>query len=372
MRLAVVVSSLARGGAEGVAALLANGWSARGHAVTVITFTPPTTTPQQVLNASVVLRQLGLLAASASPLQALFNNLRRVRMLRRTLASCDADVVVAHGDSTNVLTLLASPGLGLRTYVVEHVDPRQHPLPRSWRLLRHLAYRRATAIVTVSRGILDALPHALRRRAYCIWNPISEPPAGPLPALDGELIVAMGRLTAQKGFDLLLEAFAAVRATRPGLRLRIYGEGPARAALEAQRRSLGLDAAVDLPGATSEPAAALRAGKLFVLSSRYEGFGLVLAEAMALGLPVVATDCPSGPADIVRDGVDGLLVPPGDVAALAEAMARLLDDPVLARQLAARAGEVLERFSLERTLLAWDTLFGQREIRQVRLGLQVI
>jgi glycosyltransferase involved in cell wall biosynthesis len=170
----------------------------------------------------------------------------------------------------------------------------------------------------------------------------------------------MGRLVRQKGFDLLLEAFARCRTSHPRWTLRILGRGEERQALEAQARALNLGDAVEFAGVVKNPQDHLAQSQLFVLSSRYEGFPNALLEAMASGLAVVATDCPTGPADIVTHDENGLLVPAGDVGALAAAMDRLMSDAGERRRLGERAREVQARFAPETILAAWDRLLRAR------------
>jgi glycosyltransferase involved in cell wall biosynthesis len=173
-----------------------------------------------------------------------------------------------------------------------------------------------------------------------------------------KVIVAMGRLDHQKGFDILLDAFSRVRDRCPEWRLHIFGEGPLRTELEELVDKLGLTASVRLPGWTQDPFSEFKHGDLFVLSSRFEGFPNVLCEAMACGMPVIATDCPRGPREIVRPGVDGLLVPPEDVHALALAMHRLMCDEVERRRLASRAAEVASRFAPDKVMGLWEELLS--------------
>jgi glycosyltransferase involved in cell wall biosynthesis len=184
------------------------------------------------------------------------------------------------------------------------------------------------------------------------------PPGAAEPAVP-PVIVAMGRLVPQKGFDMLLDAFAPVARRHPDWNLEIWGEGPQRAALERRRAALGLEQRVRLPGTTAEPHDTLRRAGIFVLSSRREGFPMVLGEAMASGVPCVSFDCPSGPRELIRDGIDGLLVPPSNVAALSAALERLIVDRDLAQRLASKAPEVVDRFSLDAILRQWSAIFTE-------------
>jgi glycosyltransferase involved in cell wall biosynthesis len=169
----------------------------------------------------------------------------------------------------------------------------------------------------------------------------------------------MGRLERQKGFDLLIRAFASIARERPDWDATILGDGPERDALAAEIARWGLTRRIFLPGREPDAMGVLRRAELFVLSSRYEGFPNALCEAMACGLPVVAFDCPSGPVEIVRDGVDGLLVPAENVEALATAMSQLAGDPERRRAMGARATEISGRFSVESVAEKWERILEQ-------------
>jgi glycosyltransferase involved in cell wall biosynthesis len=230
-------------------------------------------------------------------------------------------------------------------------------------MLRRWYYPAAAGVVVQTDATARwARKWLLSDRVRMIPNPVVPPPASIGDAVrnrvpsDTRMMVAMGRLERQKGFDLLLAAFSLVADDHPEWRLVILGEGPERAALEQAIRERGLADRVMLPGVSKTPEDWLRACDLFVLSSRYEGFPNALGEAMACGLPVVSFDCPVGPGEIISHGEDGLLVPAGDVSALAAAMRRLIDDPAEAARMAGRAARVVERFGEEAVAARWEEL----------------
>ncbi len=263
----------------------------------------------------------------------------------------------------NVVTLLACRPLGVDTVVSERIDPSQQPLGRSWSWFRRRAYPSARALVVQTHAARRHLEAVMRGRPiYVIPNAIDAAnaagPRGDSRRFAGGTLqlAAMGRLAPQKGFDLLIDAFAQAAASRPDWSLVILGEGPERQHLEEQIQLRGLEGRVRLLGWVADPNAVLGDCDAFVLSSRFEGFPNALLEAMALGLPAVAVDCPSGPADIIRNEVDGLLVPLGDVPALTTALRRLMSDEQLRHQLGREAVQVVERFSSERYYARWEAV----------------
>jgi glycosyltransferase involved in cell wall biosynthesis len=182
--------------------------------------------------------------------------------------------------------------------------------------------------------------------------------AGGLASPDSKVVVAAGRLTGQKGFDMLIPAFAPVAREHPDWELRIYGSGPQRPELERLIAEHGLEGRVRLMGRTDNIGEAFAEGGLFVLSSRFEGFGIVIVEAMSKGLPVVSFDCPRGPSEIIDHDVDGLLVPNGDVAALSAAMLELVADRERRERYAAAALEKARTFSSDAIGGRWDDLLA--------------
>lgn len=183
-----------------------------------------------------------------------------------------------------------------------------------------------------------------------------------LPAVGGErrekAVVALGRLSDEKGVDMLLETWAQLAPRHPDWVLRVYGSGEDEGLLRAQCTALGLDGSVQWCGSTDDVEGALRGGSVFVQSSRGEGFPLALMEAMAVGLPCCAFDCAPGVREIVRDGEDGLLAPPGHVGALAGCLDRLLSDDGLRERMGEQARRNVRRFAPETVVDRWEELFA--------------
>lgn len=357
-RLALVVHSLGAGGAERTASILAGSWAGDGREVTLITLAARSTdfyvVPQTVLRIG-----LGLSGESKDLWAALRNNLSRLAALRRSIVACRAEVVVSFVESTNLLTLLSTVGTGKAVVVSEQVHPQYHPIGLARSILRRWLYPRANAVVVQTEQIGNWMrEHVPGSRLSVIPNPVRPCPGD---ALESEspsrqpTIIAIGRLVPQKGFDLLLQAFArAVAGHHHAWMLRLIGDGPEKEGLSTLASELGIADRVELTGLVRNPGIFLRRADLFVLSSRFEGMPNVLLEAMACGLPVVSFDCPSGPRDVIRHEVDGLLVPAGDVESLAAALDRLMSSESERRRLGACAKEVVERFSVERVSQMWD------------------
>lgn len=372
-RILVVVHSRQSGGAEDLALRLASDWHDKGAAVGVATFSEASAA--KALTDGIECLQLGYRLTTQSVVDRAWKMATLVRRLRQVIKNWKPDIIVSHGDRTNVVTLAAAAGLHKIVVVVEHNDVNHHPIGRFWSLMRSWTYPKAQAIVGVSLGVTKGMPPSWRVKAVSIHNPVRKfcVPEGAL--LDPHCILAMGRLVEQKGFDLLIEAFARIAVTDDRLKLVILGEGPQRTALQEQIERLGLAERVSMPGRTATPERCLSQGAIFAFPSRYEGFGLALGEAMGMGLAVVAADCPSGPGEIIHHERNGLLVPVGDVEAMARALLRLVRDPELAGRLSLAATEVPILFSEERFLRDWEQLlqaqFRSMPVAQTDLRKQI-
>ncbi|BDA82952.1 glycosyl transferase [Aureimonas sp. SA4125] len=354
-RICIVLTGLQAGGTERVVNVLANEWVPRGWAVTVVTFEPASAAPYYRFHPSVEIRNLALPPSRQSALWAVLATARRVRHLRRAFQDIRPDIVFSFLTRTNVTSLIAASGLGMKVVVSERNNSALQDVGYIWNWMRARLYPRAFGLVTMTRESLALFPAGTFRRSWVIANAVELPTDGERRR-GANILTAVGRLVPQKGFDMLLRAFAEISADFPEWRLVIWGEGEERAALEAERSRLGLDCRVEFPGVTPRPGAWVETADVFVLSSRFEGWGIVLLEAMAADLPVVSFDCDFGPREMIEDQKNGLLVAPNDVSALAKALARVLGDEHLRARLGQAAGTTARQFTPRRMVDQWDAV----------------
>lgn len=364
MKITLVISSLTCGGAERVLVLLAQGFINQGHDVAVITLSAKNTDFYQ-LPPKCSRWALGIMGNSSGLAVAIKNNFQRTIELRQAIKSSTPDVVISFLRITNITTILALMGTKYPLIVTEHNDPQVFSYGMLWETLRRLTYPFCSSLVSVSKGVDEGFTSLPKSKRAVIYNPIIVKDDGQTDELPGEVdpdknwLVSMGRLTEQKGFDLLLQAFQQIVPKYPNWQLIIMGKGELRQELEQMRDDLGLSGKVVFTGALSNPFTVLKQGQLFVMASKNEGFPMAHGEALACGLPVIATDCPSGPSEMIRHNIDGLLVPNQDLEAFAVAMDDLMSNEDKRKQFAAKAPEVTSRFSLDAIVAEWETLIKQ-------------
>jgi glycosyltransferase involved in cell wall biosynthesis len=279
-----------------------------------------------------------------------------LRLLRRFRAM-QGGLVVGTRPSFNLLAAALAPE-GTVTVAQEHMNFNAHRRGLERDVRRR--YRSLGALAVLTEEDRRDYEAALGGATRVVQLPNAVPPLGGEQARpESKVVVAAGRLNSQKGFDLLIEAWKPVAEAHPDWQLRIYGRGLHREAYKRQARDAGLAGSVLLLGATRDLGAALAEGSVFALSSRFEGFGIVLVEAMSKGLAVVAFDCPRGPGEIIDDGRDGVLVPPEDVGALSRALLAVVGDEERRRALGTAALETARRYDPSTVGKSWVTLIDE-------------
>lgn len=386
--LTLIVRTLEGGGMQRIILLLAEAFAKTGIRVEILTGHDAKTTCKLPLGASIrCLPRSNMFSSSLALLKArprdalrllpLLTPLkpdmfRRLPALIAYLRTAKPDAVLTAGTQSNLAAIIARAAAGIpaRLVISEHntlsiVAHRGHGVFR-WAypgLVRRF-YPEADAVAAVSRGVAQDLAQIAglpEEQITLIYNPVDTEAiahAGEMPVehpwftdRSCPIVLGVGRLHRQKDFPTLIRAFAIARKERD-LRLAILGEGSERKMLETLCQQLGVQDDVFMPGFVDNPFAWMSRASLFVLSSAWEGFALVLVEALASGCPVISTDCPSGPSEILQDGTYGSLVPIGNSEAMASAMLATLAAPPDAARLRARAAE----FSVGATVAGYRRL----------------
>jgi glycosyltransferase involved in cell wall biosynthesis len=368
LKIIIFINSLAGGGAERVAATLANYWAREQWDVTIVTLAP-LNEDFYALDPAIKRVAMGLAGESANVLDGLRQNARRVLALRKIVMQLRPEVVLSMMSTPNVLLALACWGLpDVCAIGSERCYPPHFPLGRMWHALRRKLYGRLHAVAALTRECASWIKaNSSARRIPVIPNPVSWPMPSGLPIIEPEkiclpgrkVLLAVGRLSQEKGFEVLIKVFSRLADRHPDWDLVILGEGPERETLQMRIRESAFKTRIAIPGIAGNVGEWYARADLYVMSSFYEGFPNALAEALAHGLPAVSFDCDTGPRDIIRHGIDGLLVPLGSAGELQVALDRLMGDDELRKTLAARAVDARERFSIKKIAYMWESLFKE-------------
>jgi glycosyltransferase involved in cell wall biosynthesis len=290
--------------------------------------------------------------------------LKRLTAARRLIREHRPDVVVSFLTHVNFRVIMAGALMGVPVITCEHTDPAADSRPLGWRIASRLLYPFASSVTLLTPSIEKAFRRKVAFARTCVVpNPLPDElllrPRPTTAASGRRRLVACGSLNTHKQFDKLIDAFAQIMNDAPDWDLWIWGEGPQRKALESRVAFLEMSDRVKLPGASAEIWDEMSRAEVLALSSHHEGLPMVLMEAMSIGLACVSFDCPSGPRELITDGVDGVLVTADDIDALAASLRRVLGDAALRDALGmASRRTTRERYSIQRILSQWDALFA--------------
>lgn len=369
MRITLVIGGLGGGGAERVCINLANCWIERGHHVTILTVYH-TAPPAYAIDSRVQRRSLdwprlprseelnaitpiqhGLQQAGCE--QQLTKDLTYFAVLRHRILAQNPDVVVSHMDITNLRVLVAMHESDVPVIACEHTDATRVSIGW-WQTVRAALLPRARFVVTPHSESADWFSK-YDVQVVRIPNPLIPPPEASFEHNGHRRrLVSLSRLSADKRPDLSVYAFASIAADFPDWHFEIYGDGPMRATVAGIIQKLA-PGRIHLCGFTKNPYDVLRGADLFVSTSWVEGFGNSIWEAMACGVPVIATEAGTSIRSLVRDRIDGI-ISNDTILALARDMATVMRDDEKRAAMSKRAREVVDRFSLEESLSAWDKL----------------
>lgn len=344
MHYVLVISSLTSGGAERVLVRLANYWVQSGHKVSIITFSnTPSFYP---LDDRVVCHYLP--TTSYRWLRFIFFCIRIV-LFRIKIWQLKPDVVLSFLDKVNILTLFMLYKQGIPVVVSERIDPAYHYIHPVWRWLRKKLYPAAKKVIVQTSSVASYFPIP----TTIIPNPVIPIETACDIRENANHIVTVGRLDPQKDHKTLVYAIQPLIKENPNIRLTIYGEGKERGRLEALIQKLELQNHISLPGSVPHIIDELRKADVFVFPSLYEGFPNALCEAMALGMPVVASRC-SGNVDLIQDGINGRIFEIGDVTGLTEALREIINSYDKRKMWGKEARQTVKDYKPENILKLWD------------------
>ncbi len=350
MKILFYINQIYEGGAERVITQLASSFAESGdEAVLVTSFEHE---GEYVLSDKVARLSLEKEQIQQSRIK---RNVSRIMKLRRIVKAQRPDIVLSFMQEPNFRMLLATIGLPCKKVVSVRNDPAREYAGKVGGLVgKVLMPLLADGCVFQTHQAMEWFPNRLLRQSEVIPNAVN--PAFFKAERSGAdaYWIAVGRLVEQKNYPMMLDAFSRVVEKYPDEKLRIYGEGPLRGELEKQIENLGLSSNVSLCGQTHDVAAALSDAKGFLMTSDYEGMPNALMEAMAVGLPCVATDCPcGGPAELIRDGESGFLTPVGKEKAFAEKVIALMQDRKKNAMVEAYASKTMAIYSPEKVFARW-------------------
>ena len=358
MKITFVTSYLAPGGAERVIALLANSFADAGYSVNLVYFKKKD--DFYSLDNRISKYYLDIPRYSGTLISGLKNTRIRILKLREQIQQIAPDIVISFITDINVLTALACRKLNVSTIISERTNPNEYRIPLKWKIAARLFYKNTDKLVVQTEKVKRFFNYMPSSKMEVIPNPIKKPfvKAKERENKKEKIILAVGRLEYPKGFDLLIETFSYTKA-KENWKLIVAGEGSQRPKLEKLIEKYNLNSKVSLVGLQRTVNEFYSLASVFVLSSRYEGFPNSLAEAMSWGLPCISFNCDFGPAELIQQNVNGILVENGNVNKMAEQIDHIVEDESLRTRLGKNATSIINKLDLDLIVRRWKKVFGE-------------
>lgn len=347
MQITFVAASLGDGGAERVVSELASEMWCQGHAVSIIVVGSSNRSYTIAEGIPVID------CAQKHPVPGL-GFAKRVADIRQALKASKTEICISFNTTVNIYAALACVGLGCKLILSERNDPRFYPAGKVQRALRTLTYGRADGYVFQTPEAKAWFSEKIQRRGTIIFNPVNPALPTAFAGTRTKRVVTAVRLEPQKNLKMAIDAFGRLHREYPEYVFEIYGKGTLREELVAYIAQCGLAESVFLKGNSSTLYADIWDAEMFVLSSDFEGMSNSMLEAVAMGIPTISTDYPSGGARaVIEDGVNGLLIPVGDTDSLYRAMKRLVEETGLAEKISRNGAELRQRLAVEQITAQW-------------------
>jgi GalNAc-alpha-(1->4)-GalNAc-alpha-(1->3)-diNAcBac-PP-undecaprenol alpha-1,4-N-acetyl-D-galactosaminyltransferase len=312
---------------------------------------------------SIIIHRLHL-NRTGTGLSKILSHMRHLHKIRKLARQLSPSLIVTFCFRTNLLILEATAFLNIPVVVSERSNPHLQHETCFEQLRRRISYPSAAKVVLLAEELESwASAFSPKWSVVSIPNFVPEPPEKqPLRRNGSKRLLAMGRFVHAKGFDLLVKVFSELAKSYPEWKLTIVGDGPLRGELERLIHELGILDEVELPGWSTDPYSWYFRSDIFAFPSRFEGFGMTLAEALSCRLPVVAFDCPYGPSRIVSNHVNGFLVEPGHIDEFKNRLAKLMKDSELRRKMGESGPIVLTKYGIRGVMDQWESLLKSIEV----------
>lgn len=357
-RIALYISSFQKGGAERVMANLAEYFHERKYDVILVTQYKD----ENEYRISQEMRRVYSEPDKELLQGGRIKNFRvRFRTLRDIWKAYKPDVILAFLGKNNLMAVATAAFLPSKVVVSVRGEPTMEYEGKLMQRIAKLVFRFADGVVLQTEQARAFFPKAVRKKSVILPNPLDPQFLNREACEEREdLIVAAGRLDENKNHAMLIHAFAKIAEEYPKVKLVIYGEGVLRETLTALVEEKGLGDRVSFPGAVSDVAGHICKARIFTLTSNTEGMPNSIMEALALGIPVISTDCPcGGPAALIENGENGLLVPVGDAFALADAFRRILEDRGFELRLRENARKITDRLAPDKVNREWEAYLNR-------------